>query len=332
MSNEETDFGQMSATPNQAGNEAQGAGASSITNKDAINNKDAWLRAGVGAGVVLGGVGAAVAHAIPNEEHDVQTAEAADEQSAANGQAAANGQTATTAAAATASHPVWADESIQVATGVNDDMSFDEAFAAARAEVGAGGAFEWHGKVYGTYYATEWDSMSAAEKHDYESHFAWGEASAHTESHHTAAHEHKTESHTAEAHHTPTDTNAPTDAEADQSTLTPTIDTDDDDKIQVIGVVHDSESNMNVAATVVSGQEVMLFDVDNDLTFDVAVSDQNHDGQIQEDEVVDISQAHITVDDCGGFTNPTASGSDDNLLASNGGPDYVNDADDILDI
>jgi hypothetical protein len=39
-------------------------------------------------------------------------------------------------------------------------MSFSEAFAAARHEVGAGGVFEWHGNVYGTYYANEWQGFS----------------------------------------------------------------------------------------------------------------------------------------------------------------------------
>ncbi len=40
---------------------------------------------------------------------------------------------------------------------VNDNMSFAEAFAAARAELGPGGVFEWNGQLYGTFYATEVD-------------------------------------------------------------------------------------------------------------------------------------------------------------------------------
>ena len=47
---------------------------------------------------------------------------------------------------------------------VSDDMSFGEAFAAARAEVGAGGVFMWHGNLYNTYVAEEWDAMSAEER------------------------------------------------------------------------------------------------------------------------------------------------------------------------
>jgi hypothetical protein len=54
-----------------------------------------------------------------------------------------------------------------VANGVTNDMSFSEAFATARKEVGAGGIFEWNGQVYNTYYKTEWDAMSESDKQDY---------------------------------------------------------------------------------------------------------------------------------------------------------------------
>lgn len=48
-----------------------------------------------------------------------------------------------------------------VAQNVTEDMSFSDAFAIARAEVGPGGVFQWHGKWYGTYTKAEWDSMDA---------------------------------------------------------------------------------------------------------------------------------------------------------------------------
>ena len=47
---------------------------------------------------------------------------------------------------------------------VEDDMTFAEAFQSARAQVGPGGVFEWHGGVYGTYTADEWNAMSAEDK------------------------------------------------------------------------------------------------------------------------------------------------------------------------
>lgn len=50
---------------------------------------------------------------------------------------------------------------------VSDNMSFGEAFAAARAEVGPGGVFYWHGGIYGTYYKEEWAAMSDGEKAEF---------------------------------------------------------------------------------------------------------------------------------------------------------------------
>ena len=50
---------------------------------------------------------------------------------------------------------------------VSDSMSFSQAFAEARSQVGAGGVFSWHGGVYGTYYETEWDAMSPAQRTAY---------------------------------------------------------------------------------------------------------------------------------------------------------------------
>ena len=46
-----------------------------------------------------------------------------------------------------------------------DDLPFDEAFAAARDEVGPGGVFHWHGGVYGTFNAEEWSALSEDERY-----------------------------------------------------------------------------------------------------------------------------------------------------------------------
>lgn len=57
-------------------------------------------------------------------------------------------------------------ETVKVAE-VSDDMSFKEAFDTAREQVGAGGVFRWHGGIYNTYTADEWNAMSDAEKGDF---------------------------------------------------------------------------------------------------------------------------------------------------------------------
>ena len=53
------------------------------------------------------------------------------------------------------------------ASSVTDDMSFNEAFATARGEVGQGGFFEWNGETFNTYYKEEWEVMSKAEQNEF---------------------------------------------------------------------------------------------------------------------------------------------------------------------
>lgn len=56
---------------------------------------------------------------------------------------------------------------VPIAQCVSEDMTFDEAFAAARNEMGAGAFFNWHGRSYNTYYADEWMEMDVEEKGQY---------------------------------------------------------------------------------------------------------------------------------------------------------------------
>ena len=51
-----------------------------------------------------------------------------------------------------------------MAHNVTDDMTFAEAFQAARDEVGHSGIFTWHGNVYGTFTAEEWNAMNPNEQ------------------------------------------------------------------------------------------------------------------------------------------------------------------------
>lgn len=68
-------------------------------------------------------------------------------------------------------------EGLPVADSVNDDMTFGEAFAAARNETGAGGVFSWRGGVYGTYLADEWEGMTPEEQAAFGSRVHYGATS-----------------------------------------------------------------------------------------------------------------------------------------------------------
>ena len=49
-------------------------------------------------------------------------------------------------------------------TTVSDKLTFEQAFAEARAQVGPGGVFNWHGALFSTYTADEWDAMTEQEQ------------------------------------------------------------------------------------------------------------------------------------------------------------------------
>lgn len=59
---------------------------------------------------------------------------------------------------------------VSIATGVTEVMGFNQAFASARAEVGAHGIFAWHGSLYHTYYRDEWEALPAQYRHEFSSH------------------------------------------------------------------------------------------------------------------------------------------------------------------
>lgn len=182
---------------------------------------------------------------------------------------------------------------VPAATSVNDSMSFSEAFAAARSEVGAGGVFEWHGKTYNTFYAEEWDSMSPAQRNSFFAAAAGNEVAVHT-----------------------------TDEVADVQVVEDTA----DNEVRVIGVYEDTigENDVYLGAMEVGDEGVLLVDIDKDGVFDFAVADENHDGVIEEGEIADISAANISVED---FAARAAMQDADDLLSSNDMPDYMNDAD-----
>ena len=212
-------------------------------------------------------------------------------------------------------HPEWTDGEVPVASSVSDDMSFSEAFTAARNEVGSGGVFEWHGNIYSTFTEDEWNGMTAEQIDEYGSHFSWHSDNSSTE---TASSTHSsTSSHSAHA------TDEVEVSEVTQASHTEEVAVVDvDPEVEVLGVVHDEESGANIAGLAVDGQEVVLIDVNGDETFDVMGADVNGDQQLSQNEIVDISGQNLTVNDLGGISNP-----DGSLYASNNSNeiDYTND-------
>lgn len=236
--------------------------------------------------------------------------------------------------------PDWVDDKVPVAHTVNDNMSFHDAFDAARAEVGSGGVFEWHGYIYSTYTEDEWNSMSQAEREEFGNHFDWkggapdnnddvavvahegGSAhnepapASHHEQHDTAEVASHDDAHVEQAH-TGDDDHA--------SNGYPAPDTEDDQEIEILGVTHDEESGMDIASATVGGHGAVIVDVDGDDIADVFGVDVNNDHEFGTGEMVDISGENIHMSSLGGVSATT----DDYLTAeTDAEPDYSNPSDD----
>lgn len=222
-----------------------------------------------------------------------------------------------------------------MATHVNDSMSFGEAFGSARAEVGPGGVFEWHGHLYGTYYATEWDAMDSDARDEYASSVQW-----HSSSHSNAANPIAPNSATASATHDNVSTHVEEHQSEEEPEETASVNDGNENEneeadFEIIGVEHaniDGEHDSIIGAASVEGQAVYFVDIDGtDDQFDVMISDLNNNNDIEENEVFDISDQHISVSQFEQMAQTSNDTPDDNLdemYANNDNlPDYVNDVD-----
>ena len=227
----------------------------------------------------------------------------------------------------TAAHMI--DNGLQVAN-VDQNLSFGQAFEAARNAVGPGGVFHWHGNIYNTYTKDEWDNMSAGEK----SQFAqlvqpeiWpGEGHP--------------QHHQEEARHDPKheDPTKPEPIKPDP----PKPEPNEDDGIHFLGFTNVQVDGQEYLAGQVSakinGEERQIYyiDVDNapDNEFDVRVEDLNGDGVLTSQEALDVRDHHLNVGEFalisaleGTNQNPNQTAMINQNEIANDMPDYVNDAD-----
>lgn len=211
--------------------------------------------------------------------------------------------------------PTWSDGEVPVAHGVNDDMSFTEAFNTARTEVGPGGAFEWHGNIYHTYNKAEWDNMSDDDKAAFGQHFSWtGSATAQNDevevvNAHTA---HHTTGHTAGHATAQTETaqvqpvaqgpqgDEPNYITGNQGPQPQPVASNEphtvseESEVQILGVSHDDETGYTFAQLSVDNHDAIMVDINGDHEFDVLAVDFNDNGKLDDNEYADISGGHIT--------------------------------------
>ncbi len=160
-----------------------------------------------------------------------------------------------------------------------DELSFREAFDTARAEMGPGGVFRWHGNLYNTYTADEWQAMSDERKEELAQEVDPEISPEDIDTDVVAVNE------TADSLQTEAnETSDPLLSEASEAE-------DDSDDVRVIGqgeVTLQNGRNVTVQELEVNGQRVAVIDVDQDGTADIAMTDLNHNRQMDEGEVIDL--------------------------------------------
>lgn len=223
---------------------------------------------------------------------------------------------------------------------VDQDLSFADAFADAREQVGEGGVFHWHGNVYSTFTAEEWDSLTPFERDAFalqvQPEIA-DEVQNPTGVEHTA---HHTETHHDQPEAQPTKQPAEHDQPTDGTTPAGGAEGDaHEPEVHFLGIETDviDGQQVNVGHMSVDDVHVALIDVDDDRVFDVSIADTNRNNQFDEqDRIEDISDMNLSVDQFAEASVQEASSHiDDQSLASSQGtqdlapdmPDYVNDAD-----
>lgn len=196
---------------------------------------------------------------------------------------------------------------------VDDEMSFGEAFAEARDQVGPGGIFEWRGNVYNTYKADEWEAMSDEDRMEYADRLSMTSVEV------TASEEN------------------PGSQEGEQTAggdvITAEEDADNDvvgesdirvDEVGIVAMEDGSEVVMAVGES--DGHAALMADMDNDGVIDAIAVDRNDNGEIEENEIAPVEGEGLTVEDVVLLAeNNLAEDPTDDIYPDT--PDYMNDAD-----
>jgi len=221
---------------------------------------------------------------------------------------------------------------------VDQGLSFQDAFTVARAEVGTGGVFLWHGQLYSTYTAEEWQSMSEEQRADFAHNVQPLLGQQTPQPQHVTQHTTHTTEHTTE--HTVSHTEETEERQQANLRNTGNDGNNGNDKPEVhfLGVEtrEVQGQTMNIGHMKIDNVDVALVDMDNDMVFDVRMADENRNGKVEDNEIRDISSRNLSVQDFQILSeidqqNTQAEGMDhannsQEDLAPNM-PDYMNDAD-----
>ena len=106
---------------------------------------------------------------------------------------------------------------------------------------------------------------------------------------------------------------------------TPVSEPRPESEIEVVSyetVTNEDGSQIDVAVVNAQGQAVMIADVDQNGVADIMASDLNYNGQLDNGEIIDVSDQNIAMQPLQDASNMNGN----NMVAQTGEPDYINDA------
>lgn len=197
---------------------------------------------------------------------------------------------------------------------VDDNLSFREAFDTARAELGAGGVFHWHGKIFNTYTSDEWQAMSHEDKELFAQQIKpevspadidtnqIAEAAPVDDDVQVAEDIAWNESESVQIVGDVTEDVAVAAVKVDEQQSEAPASEDDDVRIVGFGDIDLANGNtVTVEELDINGQRVAVIDVDHDGVGDIAMSDLNHNNRPDAGEVIDLHTGDVL-----SFDNQTA--------------------------
>ena len=172
------------------------------------------------------------------------------------------------------------------AMSANDDLSFADAFNAARAELGPGGVFTWHGNIYNTYTADEWQAMTENEQNDFAEEVNPEVSPADID---VAEIEDATTSEEDVLIVENSQTQQVSDDNIHATTWNDIVQEDNDVRVIGYGDIEMSDGKtVTMQELDVNGQRVAIVDVDKDGDPDFAMTDLNQNREMDEGEVIDL--------------------------------------------
>lgn len=183
---------------------------------------------------------------------------------------------------------------------VDDNLSFREAFDTARAELGAGGVFHWHGKIFNTYTSDEWQAMSHEDKELFAQQVKPEVSPADIDTNQMAEAapvDHDVQvvddiAQNVDVQMVDDVTVAAVHVEEQQSD----VPVSDDDDVRIVGygdVALADGNSVTVEELMINGQRVAVIDIDQDGVGDIAMSDLNHNNRPDEGEVIDLHTGDV---------------------------------------